>query len=61
MSLSPKNKTSKARKAKRRANWKIENPNLVNCPQCHTLKVQHAVCKECGVYDGKEVLKLKES
>lgn len=57
----PKCKTSKARKAKRRASWKLEKPNLIECPQCHTLRVSHRVCKECGVYNGKEVLKVKEA
>lgn len=55
----PKRKTSKARKAKRRANWKLVIPGLVECPQCHTLKLPHRVCKECGYYNGKEVLKVE--
>lgn len=52
----PKKKTSKQRRNKRRANWKLTPPNLVECPQCHTLTVSHRVCKECGFYDGKEVV-----
>ena len=31
MSICPKNKTSKARRDKRRANWKMSAPNLVKC------------------------------
>ena len=30
MSICPKNKSSKARRDKRRANWKMSAPNLVN-------------------------------
>lgn len=53
----PKNKHSKARTAARKANWKLEQPTLTECPQCHTLKAPHIVCKECGYYDRREVVK----
>ncbi|MDD4188709.1 MAG: 50S ribosomal protein L32 [Eubacteriales bacterium] len=56
----PKRKLSKQRTAKKRACWKLETPNLVECPQCHALKKQHVVCKECGYYDRKEVIKVVE-
>ena len=32
---SPKSKHSKSRRDKRRANWKLTVPGLVECPQCH--------------------------
>ena len=56
----PKNKTSKARRDKRRANWKRTEPNLVECPQCHALKMPHRVCPNCGQYKGKEVIKVED-
>ena len=56
----PKNKTSKARRDKRRANWKLDVPNLVECPQCHELKMPHRVCPACGQYKGKEVIKVED-
>lgn len=56
----PKNKVSKARRDKRRANWKLTAPNLVECPQCHTLKMPHRVCPNCGQYKGKEVIKIED-
>ena len=37
MSICPKNKTSKARRDKRRANWKMTAPNLVKCSKCGEL------------------------
>lgn len=55
----PKRKQSKARTAKRRANWKLSVPGLIECPQCHELKMPHRVCRECGYYAGKEVLKAE--
>ena len=55
----PKSKVSKQRKRKRRTHYKLSAPNLVACKQCHALKLSHVVCKECGYYDGKEVIKVK--
>ena len=46
----PKRKTSKARRDKRRANWKLTVPGLIACPQCHEPKMPHRVCPECGIY-----------
>ena len=34
MSICPKNKSSKARRDKRRANWKLSLPGMVKCPKC---------------------------
>ncbi len=53
----PKGKVSKARRDKRRANWKLEAPNFVRCPHCQEFKMPHRVCGSCGYYNGKEVLK----
>ncbi|MCK4260970.1 MAG: 50S ribosomal protein L32 [Halanaerobiales bacterium] len=54
----PKRKTSKARKRKRRTHWKLSAPTLVECPQCHSAKLPHRICKECGFYKGKQVLSV---
>ena len=56
----PKGKVSKARRNSRRANWKLELPGIVECPQCHEKKLSHRVCKNCGYYNGKQVLKVNE-
>lgn len=54
----PKRKVSKARRDKRRSSvWKLEAPNLVTCPQCHEFKMPHRVCRHCGYYDGKQIIK----
>ena len=55
----PKRKTSKARRDKRRANWKLTLPGMVKCPQCQEYKLPHRVCMSCGSYDGKEVIKVE--
>ena len=54
----PKRKTSKARRDKRRANWKITAPAIVECSNCHAAKMAHRVCRNCGFYDGREVVKV---
>lgn len=35
-------------------------PKLVECPQCHELKLSHRVCPKCGFYKGREVLQVIE-
>lgn len=52
----PKRKMSKSRRDKRRANWKLELPGLVACPQCKEATMPHRVCSNCGSYKGKVVL-----
>jgi large subunit ribosomal protein L32 len=56
MSICPKNKSSKGRRDKRRANWKMSAPTLVKCSKCGELMVPHRVCKNCGSYNKKEIL-----
>lgn len=52
----PKGKVSKARRNSRRANWKLQMPGIVECPQCHQMKLAHRVCKNCGYYNGVQVV-----
>lgn len=56
----PKRRQSHSRTSKRRAEWrKIDKPGLVECPQCHELKMPHRACLGCGYYKGKNVLEVK--
>ena len=55
----PKGKVSKARRDKRRSVvWKLDMPGLAKCPKCGELRMPHRVCKACGTYNGREVLKV---
>ena len=56
----PKGKISKARKHSRQANWKLSAPAIVECPQCHEMKLAHRVCKQCGYYKGVQVVVKNE-
>ncbi len=54
----PKRKVSKARRDKRRSNvWKLDLPELTKCPKCGAYVLTHRVCKACGTYNGKEIIK----
>ena len=56
----PKNKTSKARRDKRRSNvWKLDMPGIIKCT-CGEYILNHRVCKSCGKYDGKQVISVAE-
>jgi large subunit ribosomal protein L32 len=56
---SPARKTSKGRRNNRRAQtFKVSLPGIVECPQCHEMKLAHRVCKNCGYYNGKEVVSV---
>ena len=56
----PKGKVSKARRNSRRANWKLQLPGIVECPPCHQMKLAHRVCKNCGYYNGVQVVNKDE-
>ncbi|KRN19681.1 hypothetical protein FD14_GL001666 [Secundilactobacillus similis DSM 23365 = JCM 2765] len=53
----PARKTSKTKKRMRRANIKLQVPNLSACPNCGELRQSHVVCPSCGFYDGRQVVK----
>ncbi len=56
----PKKRKSASKRDMRRAHWKLETPSLAECSRCHALIVPHRVCPECGYYNGRQVLKVKE-
>ena len=57
----PKRRWSKARTGSKRSTWKLENPNIVTCPHCHEPVLPHRVCSNCGYYNGKEVMTVKNN
>jgi large subunit ribosomal protein L32 len=50
----PKGKVSKMRGRLRRTHYKLTAPTLTACPQCHR------VCKNCGTYNGRQVLVIND-
>ena len=60
MSICPKNKSSKGRRDKIRANLKMTAPNLVKCSKCGELMMSHRVGKNCGTYNKKEIVAVED-
>lgn len=57
MGALPKRKVSRVRRDRRRAHYlRLKMPHMVPCPQCHTLRLAHHVCLNCGTYNGAQVL-----
>jgi large subunit ribosomal protein L32 len=55
----PKRKYAKARQGERRAHLKIPVPAMEACPQCHNMKLSHHACPTCGIYHGREAIKVE--
>jgi len=56
----PKRRTSSARRDKRRAHDALARPAASKCPQCGEPKRPHRVCRSCGTYRGREVVRVDE-
>jgi len=56
----PTSRHAKARRDRRRANWKIQLSTLSVCPECQEPKLPHRVCMSCGSYNGKKILEVVE-
>lgn len=56
----PFRRTSKTRKAKRRTHQRAEKPTTIMCENCGANIKPHTVCKHCGFYKGKQVIKAKD-
>lgn len=57
----PTKKISKSRRDMRRSHLAISPVNVVLCPNCGESKLPHHICKNCGVYNGKQILKDKRA
>lgn len=55
----PRFRHTPSRRDKRRANWKLNSPNITLCPKCGSVKLPHRVCLECGYY-GESLVYLKK-
>ncbi len=55
----PKKKTSKSRQGKRRSHSGLSVPAMDACPHCHSPKLSHRVCPNCGWYGDREAIEVK--
>jgi large subunit ribosomal protein L32 len=56
----PKRKVSRRRRGNRRSHQALRTASLVECPQCHELRLPHRVCPHCGTYRGVEVVEVEK-
>lgn len=56
----PKRKLSKGRRDRRRSQDFLVAANLVQCSNCGEMRLPHTVCPNCGHYQGREVVSMKE-
>ncbi len=55
----PKRRHSTQRKGKRRASIHLSVNVGAACANCGNIKALHTVCKQCGYYDGRQVIEVK--
>jgi large subunit ribosomal protein L32 len=56
----PKQRTSKAKRDKRRSHDRLAAPTQGTCPQCNGPKLPHRICPTCGSYNGRTVIETDE-
>ena len=56
----PFRRTSKTKKRMRRTHLKKTAANVVTCPNCGEPIRAHRACSKCGLYKGKEVIRVSE-
>ena len=54
----PKRRMSRSNTRSRRSQWKATAVATVDCPQCHSPKLPHAVCTVCGTYNGRQIVSV---
>ena len=57
----PFRRTSKTTKRMRRSHYKLSVTGLSVCSNCGQMIKSHTVCPHCGYYDGKQVVKAKNT
>ncbi len=56
----PKRKVSRSKRDKRRTHDRLKAVNVVECSRCHSKKISHRVCPNCGYYRGEEIISQEE-
>ncbi len=57
----PKRSVSRSKRNMRRSHHRFAKPTLVECPNCHQVKLTHAACPGCGFYKGRQVIRPREA
>lgn len=59
--MQPKRRTSKGRKNRRRSHHALTPPAVIYCSHCNHITLPHRVCPNCGWYQKRQVVEMKES
>lgn len=54
----PKQRHTRGRTRKRRSHSALGKIKLISCKKCGALILPHHMCATCGIYAGKEILKI---
>ncbi|MDP8238987.1 MAG: 50S ribosomal protein L32 [Candidatus Hatepunaea meridiana] len=57
----PQRGTSRSKRDMRRSHHKVTKPSLMECPNCHNVKLTHTACPSCGFYKGRQVIRPREA
>ncbi|NCF74993.1 MAG: 50S ribosomal protein L32 [Xanthomonadaceae bacterium] len=57
----PKKRRTKSSVKRRQSHDALKKINLSKCPKCKQPVLSHTVCKNCGTYKGRQVLKIVDS
>ncbi len=55
----PGHRRTSSHKRRRASHFALKAKNLTVCSQCKKPAVPHQVCKTCGYYRGRQVIKVK--
>ncbi|MCX6786196.1 MAG: 50S ribosomal protein L32 [Candidatus Komeilibacteria bacterium] len=55
----PSQKRTKSSKKRRASHFALRLTGVNHCPKCQAPILSHHVCKNCGFYKGREVIKIK--
>lgn len=55
----PKKKVSQSRRDMRRSHISVKAKNVGDCPNCGAATLPHHLCANCGMYNGRQILKDK--
>ncbi|MCR9246807.1 MAG: 50S ribosomal protein L32 [bacterium] len=53
----PKRKISRAHRGNRRSHLSLQRTQLVRCTNCGAMIRPHTICKACGHYRGRQILR----
>ncbi|MEN8171550.1 MAG: 50S ribosomal protein L32 [Chloroflexota bacterium] len=56
----PKQRTSSARRDRRRSHDALKAKKLTQCTNCGEMRLPHRVCPSCGHYKGREVVVVED-